>query len=395
MTLDVDRSTWTRFKFGDVARPVKTKVNPHSGDVDRYIAGEHMDSDDLHITRWGTVGDGYLGPAFHIRFKPGQVLYGSRRTYLRKVAVADFDGVCANTTFVIDVKDPSVLLPELLPFVMTTEAFHGHSKNESKGSVNPYVNWPDISKYEFDLPPLSEQQRIADLLWSVEAYRRRLADQTSAAKSVGAVNLDSLVWAPGYPERELRDLLASCDYGTSERCTSEFAAEYTPVLRIPNVSRGALSFDDLKYLPESRDQSDPAATREGDFLVIRTNGNPRYVGAGALVPRLTKTTLFASYLLRLRAKRDVLLPEYLAACWNSPTFAVRLRPFIRSSAGNHNLSSSSILALRVPTPNVAEQRAIAQALVPTDEATTRSEADYEQTGILAGQLRRHIFGGAA
>ena len=68
--------------------------------VDRYIAGEHMDTDDLQIDRWGEVGDGYLGPAFHRKFEAGQILYGSRRTYLRKVAVAEFDGVTANTTYV-------------------------------------------------------------------------------------------------------------------------------------------------------------------------------------------------------------------------------------------------------------------------------------------------------
>ncbi len=104
-----------------------------------------MDTDDLRIRRWGDIGGDYLGPAFHMRFKPGQVLYGSRRTYLRKVAVADFEGICANTTFVFESKDPTVLLPELLPFIMQTEAFHDHSIKQSKGSVNPYVNFSDLA----------------------------------------------------------------------------------------------------------------------------------------------------------------------------------------------------------------------------------------------------------
>jgi type I restriction enzyme, S subunit len=85
-------------KFGDVVRQVKDKVDPKDSGLERYVAGEHMETDNLHIRRWGTIGDGYLGPAFHMRFKPGQVLYGSRRTYLRKVAVAEFEGITANTT---------------------------------------------------------------------------------------------------------------------------------------------------------------------------------------------------------------------------------------------------------------------------------------------------------
>lgn len=94
--------TYPLVKFGDVVRQVKDKVDPQTAGLERFVAGKHMDTDNLHIRRWGDVGDGYLGPAFHMRFKPGQVLYGSRRTYLRKVAVAEFEGITANTTYVIE-----------------------------------------------------------------------------------------------------------------------------------------------------------------------------------------------------------------------------------------------------------------------------------------------------
>src|SRR6266850_6402967 len=98
------RPRWTRVAFGDVVRLVRDRVDPGHTDLQRYVAGEHMDTDDPRIRRWGLIGDGYLGPAFHMRFKPGHVLYGSRRTYLRKVALADFEGITANTTFVLEPK---------------------------------------------------------------------------------------------------------------------------------------------------------------------------------------------------------------------------------------------------------------------------------------------------
>jgi type I restriction enzyme S subunit len=102
MALDLDRTRWTHVRFGDVVKQRNETVDPGTGEVDRYVAGQHMDTDQLRVVRWGTVGDGYLGPAFVRRFRTGQVLYGSRRTYLRKVALADFDGVCANTTLVLE-----------------------------------------------------------------------------------------------------------------------------------------------------------------------------------------------------------------------------------------------------------------------------------------------------
>ena len=121
------RAGWTRVAFGDVVRRVNDKVDPWDSGLERYVAGEHMDTDDLPIRRWGLIGDDYLGPAFHMRFKRGHVLYGSRRTYLRKVALADFEGITANTTFVLETKDPAALMSELLPFLMQTEAFHSFS----------------------------------------------------------------------------------------------------------------------------------------------------------------------------------------------------------------------------------------------------------------------------
>ncbi|MCP3997609.1 MAG: restriction endonuclease subunit S, partial [bacterium] len=95
LATSLTKAGWTTAAFGDVVRHVKDKVDPDESGLERYIAGEHMNSDDLRIRRWGEIGDGYLGPAFHMRFKPGHVLYGSRRTYLRKVAVADFEGITA------------------------------------------------------------------------------------------------------------------------------------------------------------------------------------------------------------------------------------------------------------------------------------------------------------
>ncbi|TNC61323.1 restriction endonuclease subunit S [Rubellimicrobium roseum] len=165
----ISKAGWTRVAFGDVVRKVNDKVDPWDSGLERYVAGEHMDTDDLRIRRWGLIGDDYLGPAFHMRFKPGHVLYGSRRTYLRKVALADFEGITANTTFVLETKDPARLMPDLLPFLMQTEAFHSYSIKHSKGSVNPYINFSDLEAFEFLLPPIQEQARLLQALTIVQS----------------------------------------------------------------------------------------------------------------------------------------------------------------------------------------------------------------------------------
>jgi type I restriction enzyme, S subunit len=73
VTLNLDKTEWKRVTMGEVAAASKEKVDPSDGSVERFIAGEHMNTDDLQIHQWGDVGEVDLGPAFHRRFRPGQV----------------------------------------------------------------------------------------------------------------------------------------------------------------------------------------------------------------------------------------------------------------------------------------------------------------------------------
>ena len=130
-------------KFGDVVKEVKINIDRTNNPYDYYVAGDHMDSEDLTIRRKGSFATDDVGPAFTRLFKPGQILYGSRRTYLKKVAVADFEGICSNTTFVLETKDEGILRQRLLPFIMLTEEFTKWSISKSKGSTNPYILFSD------------------------------------------------------------------------------------------------------------------------------------------------------------------------------------------------------------------------------------------------------------
>ena len=80
----------TRVAFGDVVRLSRERApDPEADGFTRYIGLEHINPDDLTIRRWGNVAE---GTTFTNVFRPGQVLFGKRRAYLRKVAVPGFSG---------------------------------------------------------------------------------------------------------------------------------------------------------------------------------------------------------------------------------------------------------------------------------------------------------------
>lgn len=170
--LRLDKSKWSLTKFGDVAIQQKKSVDRGNTDLTRYVKGEHMGSEDLHLREWGELTDEYLGPAFIRKFEEGDILYGSRRTYLRKVVIAPFEGITSNTTFVIKANEKTID-KRLLPFIMMSEGFTDNSIKNSKGSVNPYINWKDIANYEFLLPPKDQQAQLAELLWGMDEVIER------------------------------------------------------------------------------------------------------------------------------------------------------------------------------------------------------------------------------
>lgn len=265
----------TKYRFGDIVREVKEKVDRSNNPYEYFIAGDHMDTDELHLLRRGSFKDSDVGPAFIRIFRPGQVLYGSRRTYLRKVAVANFEGVTANTTFVLESKDESVLLQRLLPFIMQSDRFVQHSIKRSKGSTNPYVLFTDLADYEINLPNVEKQKELADLLWTLDdvkmSYKRLISATNDLVKSQFIEmfgNISSGKYK--YPTKKLGDV---ADVKSSHRIfTKEFVDSGVPFYRgteIGQLAKGQIPTD-LYYISNERYKeiaSDDSKPQKGDLLM--------------------------------------------------------------------------------------------------------------------------------
>lgn len=164
---------WKWVRFDQIAHNISERVDdPRQAGVDHYVGLEHLDSDSLKIRRWGTPED---VEAQKLRFRPGDIIFGKRRAYQRKVGVAEFDGICSAHAFVFR-GNADHIVPELLPFFMQTDAFMERAVAISKGSLSPTINWGDLARQEFALPSdPAEQRRIAELLRAadeaVEAWR--------------------------------------------------------------------------------------------------------------------------------------------------------------------------------------------------------------------------------
>lgn len=160
--INIDKSDWQPVKFGDVVREIRESVkDPASQGIDRIVGLEHLETENIHLRNWDSI---VKGTTFTRRFRKGQVLFGRRRAYLKKAALAEFDGVCSGDIIVMEAKEN--LNPKLLPFIVNNDNFFDFAVKTSAGSLSPRTKFQYLVEYEFLLPPKDQQEKIAELLWA-------------------------------------------------------------------------------------------------------------------------------------------------------------------------------------------------------------------------------------
>jgi len=340
---------WRRVKFGDVVRQCKEKADPETSGLERYIAGDHMDTDDLRLRRWGEIGSGYLGPAFHMRFKPGQVLYGSRRTYLRKVAVADFEGICANTTFVLESKNPDELLPEFLPFLMQTEAFNAFSVKNSKGSVNPYINFSDLARFEFGLPPKDEQERLLGGLTRFEEcleFAESLADSAERLRHSLMIDHFETSYAAYHKVSEIGKWHSG---GTPSRGNAAFWGGPIPWVSPKDMKVAELDSTEETLTAEGVEAGSKLMPKDTIMIVVRG----MILAHTFPVARMLVPAAFNQDMKALVVS-DEYRPKYIQY-WFEYAAPRYLRLVSESSHGTKRLESDKLFSLEVPKLDLDEQ----------------------------------------
>lgn len=220
------------------------------------------------------------------------------------------------------------------------------------------------------LKKFEEQGKQPPKAWQ-EKYQEPVAVDATALHALP----HGWVWA------SLDQLVSESSYGTSVKCS--YGAEGQPVLRIPNVVDGELDLNNLKFAAQPLALEEDEHLAAGDVLVVRTNGSVGLVGRAACVRhRLPDRYYFASYLLRLRFVQCDVLPDWICGCLTSPSGRRWIEKRAASSAGQHNLSLSTLLKMPVPFPPLSEQSTALQ------EMQTQVAAVIEQGAVLAYGLKQ-------
>ena len=397
MKSDSLKPGWRRVKFGDVVRLSKARSqDPLADGIERYVGLEHLEPGDLRIRSWGSVADGVT---FTSVFQPGQVLFGKRRAYQRKVAVADFSGVCSGDIYVLETKDAQVLLPELLPFICQTDAFFDHAVGTSAGSLSPRTNWTSLANFEFALPCIEDQVLLVEVLsaslsavHAAEMIRIRVGElrKSLIADHLGNGSDASGVDTPwgkiplNWRYVSVGDLTISSAYGP--RFPSTLYADKGNARTIRTTDFCGVDGINLTTAPAATlDQGmvEEHALCEGDFLLSRSG---EYAGkTRVFLPEVEGRFIAAAFLIRYRLSQTELRPEYLHYICSSPIGQSVLSSLVQGSA-QPNIAGSAFSALKIPVPPIEDQDQVISVIADLSNADQIATARLTKSRALMGAM---------
>ena len=125
-------------------------------------------------------------------------------------------------------------------------------------------------------PPIEEQAAIARILDAVDTAIERTREAAKRAQVLERTVIEEALRSLVAQPRHLGDFTTDVRYGTSKASNDKGLG--IPVLRIPNVVGDRLDLGDLAFVDLPSSDVDRLRLHDGDLLLVRTNGNPSYVG---------------------------------------------------------------------------------------------------------------------
>lgn len=271
--------------------------------------------------------------------------------------------------------------------------------SKGAGGAQPNISQTIIKQIKIPLPPLPEQRAIVaklEQLFSeldsgvvnlkcaqekLKIYRQAVLKKAFEGELTKEQAM--IQWS------ELGNYIDKPRYGTSKKCISEVLSR--AVLRIPNIGDGILKHGDLKYADFDDSESEKLALKEGDVLVIRSNGSIDLVGKCALIQKSDIDYLYAGYLIRIRPNNDELNSRYLIYVLQSHALRVQIESTAKSTSGVNNINSGELCALQIPICTPKEQHQIVQEIESRLSVCDKLEESITTNLQKAEALRQSIL----
>ena len=370
----LDRSKWVKWKFSDLVENVVEKVVPKDSGLDHYIGLKHLDTGSLKIRKFGET-ESLIGNK--LKIYKGDLIFAKRNSYLKRVAIAEFDAVASAHALVLRPNSENVN-PDFLPFFMMSEKFWQRAIEISVGSLSPTINWKVLAKQEFLLPPKDQQAQLAKLLWAMDEVierevsiknnleitlnsfiRKIFTDEiisNSDRETVKCKSLFQTKWEErslpvNWKPMKLSEALENTQNGFAEGKRDKNGISQ---LRMNNVTRdGRIDLEKVAMIP-SRNNIERYLICDNDVLFCNTNSED-LVGKSILATSIIKDFSFSNHFTRLRGRKELITQKFLYL-WLKFHFDIGLFERLCTRwIGQAAVQTESLVRLQIIIPPIKEQ----------------------------------------
>lgn len=353
-----------KFRFDQIAINSTAKKKPVEEDRFTYLGLEHLDSGSLKVTRYGSevapIGEKLI-------MRKGDVLFGKRRAYQKKVAIAPFDGIFSAHGMVLRPKE-DVIDKEFFPLFISSDYFLDAAIKISVGSLSPTINWRDLKELEFELPDLDTQRRLAAVLWSMnetmDSYKALIKATDELVKSQFMEQFKELINSPEACSKIEDECTVFADGDWIE--SKDQSDEGIRLIQTGNIGNAQYldKGERARYITEDTfNRLNCTEVKANDILISRL---PDPVGRACIIPEgLGKCiTAVDCTIVRLRSR---ILPEYFIAYTLSPFYMMQVAARETGST-RKRISRKNLGILKIPVPQIAEQESFASIVRQSDKS---------------------------
>lgn len=378
-----------RYRFEDIAVNSTAKKKPTAADKDTYLGLEHLDSGSLTVTRFGSdvapIGEKLV-------MKKGDVLFGKRRAYQKKVAIAPFDGIFSAHGMVLRPKE-NIVDKDFFPLFISSDYFLDAAIKISVGSLSPTINWSALKELEFSLPSLPEQRKLADLLWAANAAREAYKKLLAAADKLVKAQFVEMFGDPTknpkqWETKELKDICTKLNDGT------HFSPDNYPVgefkyITAKNIKPDGFDFSNLSYV--SGDVHNEVYTRcnpeYGDILYIKDGATTGI----AMINTLDEPFTLLSSVALLKHNRLVINEYYLREALNNENMYISIRGNMDGAAITR-LTVAKLKAIVLPLPPLPLQSRFADFVRAADKSKVELQKTIDELEVTYKAILRENLG---
>ncbi|MET8961325.1 restriction endonuclease subunit S [Streptomyces sp. NPDC004074] len=305
----------------------------------------------------------------------GQIIYSKIRPALSKVTIAIEDCLCSADMYAMSFRP--TILPRYALYYMLARPFHSYATVTSMRVKMPKINRDELAAVPWLVPPLEEQQAIANFLdgetTQIDALVSKQEEFIEFLRERRRAAIEIAVSEVGISGPRLKHIIRSVRQGWSPQCYPWPAngIDSWAILKVGAVNGGVFRPIENKELPAEETPRPEVVVQRNDLIVSRANTRD-LVGSAAVVDGDFPRLMLSDKLYAFTLNEDQALPQFVAAVLGSRKWRdlIEMRA-TGASSSMLNISQSDIVNLPMALPPVDEQRRI---LTHLDDQTARIDA---------------------